>query len=171
MPLYTVSQLKASLHGGAKTDKFTIEFGTPAGDGSLTLGVDGPILCKATSFAQKTIGHASAFAQGRELKLPGNSEFDTWEVTFYQTPDHNLRKMFIKWMSAIDNFGANTHTCDPDAFMTTAKVIQLGCNGEDSAHYEFFNLWPSMVSEVQVDAETVNTLQQFQVTFTYSHWE
>lgn len=172
MALYTVAQLKAALGSGAKVDKFTIEFGTPSGDGALTLGTDGPILCKSTSFPEKTLATIEVWEQGRKLKLPGDSEFDTeWTVTFYQTADHALRKMFIEWMRKIDDFGKNKHTCSPSDFMIEAKVQQLDCDGNPSAEYTFFNMFPNRVTEVEVDGENINSIQQFAVSFNYSHWE
>ena len=171
--LYTVSQLKAALTGGgAKVDKFTIEMGTPAGDGSLTLGVDGPILCKSTSFPEKTIGLSSAFIQGRELRLPGDSVYPTeHEITFYNTADHAIRNMFKKWMSSIDNFGTNFHTCNPEQFVVEIKIHQLDCNGEPVATATLHNAWPSALTQVEVDSETINQIEMFTVRFTYSHWD
>lgn len=172
MPIYTVSDLKAALGQGAKVDKFTIELGVPSGDGTLTLGADGPVLIKATSFPEKTLGQIEVWEQGRKLILPGDTAFsNTWTVTFYQTVGHDIRKMFIKWMDAIDNFEQNKHVCTPDMFMVEGKVNQLGCEGNETASYLFHNMFPSVVGEVTVDGSQPNQIQEFTVTFTYSHWD
>ena len=104
--------------------------------------------------------------------IPGNTEFtNEWSVTFYQTAGHDLRKMFIEWMRSIDDFGANNHNCNPSMYMVEGNVQQLACEGDVSASYVFYNMFPSRVGEVQIDGETANTIQQFEVTFTFSHWE
>ena len=172
MALYSLNELKTALNGGARADKFTIQFGVPAGDGSLTLGTEGPILCKATSFPAKTIATIEVWEQGRKLKLPGDTTFDEeWTIQFYQTADHKLRKMFIDWMSKIDNFHTNNHTCTPADFMVEAKVQQLGCDGKVTAEYTFYNMFPSTVTAVEVDGENINTVEIFSVNFNYSDWE
>jgi hypothetical protein len=170
--LYTVNQLKNALQtNGAKTDKFTIRFGTPAGDGSLSLGVDGPILCKATSFPARQIGASEAWIQGRKLPLPGDTTYDEeWELEFYNTTDHKLRQMFNKWMDTIDNYETNSHTCNPSMLMVDADVMQLACDGSIAAGYTFHNMYPANLQVVEVNGETINTIQIFRVSFRFSHW-
>ena len=171
MALYTVTQLKNALGQGAKTDRFTIVLDAPAGDATLTLGTDGPVLVKSTTFPDKKIGHCEVYEQGRKLIIPGNTEFNNeWNITFYQTADHNLRKMFINWMNSIDDYTTNNHNCNPSMFMVTGKVQQLSCDGAVSAEYEFHNMFPSSVGAVSVDGEQMNKIQEFEVTFTYSDW-
>jgi hypothetical protein len=170
--LYTVDQLRTALQtNGAKVDKFTIRFGTPSGNGSFTLGSDA-ILCKATSFPSKTIGTAEVWVQGRKLPLPGDTTFEEeWEVTFYNTTDHKLRQMFINWMTAIDNYTTNRHICDPSLYMIEAEVMQLDCNGGVASAYRFFNMFPANIQAVELDGSQINEVQQFRVSFKFSHWE
>lgn len=170
--LHTVTELKNVLGQGAKVDRFTIQLDAPAGDGSLTIGTDGPVLCKAATFPEKTIGACEVWVQGRMLNIPGNEAFpNTWDLTFYQTAGHDMRKMFIKWMSSIDSYKSNTHNCNPSMFMVDGKVQQLSCEGEVSAEYTFHNMYPSGISAVTTDGSQINTIQEFTVTFTYSDWE
>lgn len=170
--LYNVSQLKAALQtNGAKSDKFTIRFGAPAGDNSLNLGADGQILCKGASFPQKTISSMEAWVQGRRLHLPGNTSYaEDWELEFYNTTDHSLRQMFLSWMDALDNYEKNTHVCNPSMFMVDADVMQLDCNGDASAGYTFHNLFPSQVGAIELSGEASNNIEIFKVQFSFSHW-
>jgi hypothetical protein len=170
--LYTVNQLKNALQtNGAKTDKFTIRFGTPAGDGSLTLGVDGPILCKAASFPDKSIGTMDVWIQGRKLPLPGDTTFpESWDIEFYNTADHKIRQMFIAWMDKIDNYETNSHTCNPSMFMVDAEVMQLDCDGNVIAGYQFHNMFPSDIGNIDLNGETPNSIQSFKVALKFSHW-
>lgn len=170
--LYTIDQLRSQLQkNGAKTDKFTIRLGTPSGNSNFTLG-DRAILCKASTFPSKQIGTAEVWVQGRKLPLPGDTTFDDeWEVTFYNTTDHDLRKIFIEWMTAIDNYADNKHICDPSLYMTEADVLQLDCNGQAAAAYRFYNLYPANVQSIELDGSQINEVQQFRVSFRFSHWE
>ncbi|AEA86383.1 putative tail tube protein [Campylobacter phage PC5] len=172
MPLYTVDKLANALKGGAKSDKYFIEIGTPLGAPEVAFTEEDIILCKTASFPERTLGEVEAFVQGRKLKLPGDSTFDAaWSPVFYQTPDHNIRAKFLTWIDKIDVYKNNYHTCDPYSLMVTAKVHQVNCNGEPVATYEFFNVWPSKVGEIEVAADKTNSIQEFTVDFTYSHWE
>jgi hypothetical protein len=172
MALYTITDLKNVLGQGAKVDRFTIDLSVPAGNAALTLGTTGGVLVKSSAFPDKQIGKCEVWEQGRKLIIPGNTEFtNEWSVTFYQTADHNLRKMFIKWMSEIDDYATNNHNCNPTQYMVDGKVQQLSCEGVVSAEYLFHNMYPSHIAEVVVDGQTINTIEEFQVTFTFSHWE
>lgn len=169
--LFDVSVLKSTLGGGAKTDKFTIEFGAPTGNSALNLGETGAVLCKTASFPQMKLGGVEVYAQGRALVVPGETQFDnTWTLDFYQTVDHKLRQMFIEWLRGIDDFSTNNHTCTPADWMVDAVVYQLGCNGEPTAKYRFFNMFPDTISEVRVDGSQLNAIQEFSVSFHFSHW-
>jgi hypothetical protein len=170
--LYTVEQLKNALKvNGAKADKFTIRFSTPAADSKLTLKTEDMILCKSTSFPDKQIGEMVAWVQGRKLTLPGDTEFTAeWTLEFYNTTDHKLRKMFIDWMDQMDNYETNSHTCNPSTFMVDADVMQLDCKGGIAAGYTFHNMFPSHVEQIDVSGETINTIQVFRVSFRFSHW-
>lgn len=170
--LYTVSALKQQLNGGAKTDKFTIEFGAPTGNGTFSLGETGAVLCKSSVFPSVKIGSIDAWIQGRKLIIPGDTEYDNnWTVDFYQTANHKLRQMYIEWMKSIDNYIDNNHTCVPADWSVEAVVMQLGCDGIPTAKYRFYNMFPSNISEVKIDGSQINNIQEFNVTFTYSHWD
>jgi hypothetical protein len=174
MAFYTVNDLKGALGGGnaAMSNKYAIVFGTPAGDPSLALGPDAPILCSATSFPSKKINEVDVWVQGRKLILPGDTAFESeWKLTFYQRADHNLRKMFIKWMNKIDDYASNSHTCDPASLMIEAEVHQLSCESTVAAKYKFFNMFPTDVGEIALSADAVQNPQTFTVAFKYSHWD
>ena len=172
MPLYTVDQLNASLKGGARSDKYYIEIGTPIGNASLSFSEDELILCNIASFPARNMGETNAWVQGRKLKYPGDSVFDEgWTITFYNTPNHDNRKKFIEWMNNIDTYIDNKHTCFPQDYMVNLKVHQVSCDGSNVASYQFFNAFPSNVSAIDIGSDKINTIEEFTVTFTYSHWD
>ena len=159
-----ISDLKTKLGGGLRTAKYELSIGTP---GALD-NID--TLCKATSFPQVTIGQVEVWSQGRKAMLQGESEYDhTWDVTFYETEGHDLREEFISWMKAIDDVADNKHT--DETSMQTAKVGQLDGKGEITAEYEFTNLWPQVVSTIELADENVNVIGEFTVTFSFDYWQ
>jgi hypothetical protein len=158
-----ISDLKTKLGAGLRPNKYQVSINTPSNLSTIDT------LCKSTSFPQKTIGQVEVWSQGRKAMLQGETEYDhTWDVTFYETEDHSLREEFIAWMQLIDNTKENLHE---DGYMDTAKVAQLNGQGDITAEYEFTNLWPQVVSTIEVADETVNTVGEFTVTFSFDYWE
>ena len=169
--LFDVATLKAAIGAGAKVDKFSIEFVAPTVNASFALGLNDIILCKSTSFPAVTLGEMDVWVQGRKVLIPGDVSYDnSWSLDFYQTANHALRQKFIQWISQIDDYATNNHTCSPSDWSVNAKVYQLGCDGNIVAGYEMFNMFPKSVSDVKVDGSSINSLQEFSVDFTYSHW-
>lgn len=172
MPLYTIDKLNASLKGGARSDKYFIEIGSPVGVPGLSFGEDDLVLCNIASFPPRNLGEADVWVQGRKLKIPGDSIFDqSWNIEFYNTPQHDNRSKFLEWMNAIDTYINNHHTCHPEDFMVTLKIHQVNCEGKAVATYEIYNAWPSVVGAIDVGADKINQIETFSVEFTYSHWD
>lgn len=170
--ILTINDLKAALRGGAKTDKYLIEIGTPVGSPDLAFTKDDIVLVHAASFPARNIGVMNAWVQGRPLKIPGDSSFEeTWNITAYQTPDHSGRKKFIQWMDKIDSYINNFHTSVPNDFMVQIRAKQLDQDGNITAEYLLHNCFPTNVGEIELDSKTPNELQSYAVQFTYSHWE
>lgn len=158
-----ISDLKTKLGAGLRLSKYQVSINTPNNLDNIDT------LCKATSFPQKTIGQVEVWSQGRKAMLQGETEYDhTWDVTFYETANHTLREEFIAWMQMIDNTKENSHT---DGYMDTAKISQLDGQGNITAEYEFANLWPQVVSTIEMGDDTVNTIGEFTVTFSFDYWE
>lgn len=158
-----ISDLKTKLGAGLRTSKYQVTINTPNNLDTIDT------LAKSTSFPQKTIGQVEVWSQGRKAMLQGETEYDhTWDVTFYETVDHSLREEFIAWMQLIDNTKENLHF---DGLMDTAKIAQLNGIGEKTAEYEFANLWPQVVSSIEMSDDGVNVVGEFTVTFSFDYWE
>lgn len=159
-----ISDLKTALGSGARTTKYKVNINTPNNIGTIDT------LCKSAAFPQVTIGQIEIWSQGRKAMLQGETEFDnTWDVTFYETEDHSLRTEFIAWMKAIDDTQTNTHVNETE--MKIAKVFQLDGSGNETAEYEFTNLWPQVVSTTEMSDDSVNAIGEFTVTFSFDYWE
>lgn len=166
-----VSKLKTALGAGARQSKYKINMSTPAqiqGNHGETINT----LCNAQSFPGVTQGPINVYIQGRKLVLPGDTEYEsTWSVTFYQTEAHELRKVFLAWMKAMDDFHNNKHQGDLAQLMVDAEVSQLDHDEKETITYLFKDLHPQSVSQVEVSDETQNEIQRFEVTFSYTSWQ
>lgn len=100
----TWRDLREQLNRGAgvRTNKFLLEFSIPLH------GAEHPwkwnILCKATSFPQRSMHTASMWRFGRKYNLRGETNFnDTWTLTFEDDSALLLRKNLDRWFREIDD--------------------------------------------------------------------
>jgi hypothetical protein len=166
-----LEELKHALGSGSRANKYRVNFSVPAAvpTNSNLQNVDA--LCKASMFPSMTIGKIEVFNQGRKLVLPGDTTYtNSWNLTFYTTEDHGLRKDLISWMVAADHFQNNTHTGQPAAVMGEMSVEQLDSAGNPTAKYTFHNVWVEEVSELAVGDDQVDTLLEFDAIFAFTDW-
>lgn len=113
---------------GVRTNKFLLEFTIPLH------GAEHPwkwnVLCKATSFPQRSMHTANMWRFGRKYNLRGETNFnDTWTLTFEDDSSLSLRKNFDRWFREIDDTrlqhtGLNVYANlgNPDARLLTRQV-------------------------------------------------
>lgn len=100
----TWRDLRAQLNRGAgvRTNKFLLEFSIPLHNATHPWKWN--ILCKATSFPQRSMHTASMWRFGRKYNLRGETNFnDTWTLTFEDDSTLALRKDFDRWFKEIDD--------------------------------------------------------------------
>lgn len=163
----SVDALKGKLGTGARPNKYKI-FINRVGDGET---IDA--LAKAASLPDATIGVIELFSQGRKLPIAGDATYaGTWDVTFYNTADLGLKQLFEDWMNEIDSFKDNTRAVDNiNDYIDTLQVQQLKGDNSIAATYVIHNAWPSAISAVDLADDANDTVSEFTVTFSYSHWE
>lgn len=166
-----ISDLKSALNAGARASKYRLNFSVPAAISTTSNLQNADILCKATSFPSMTIGQIEVFNQGRKFIVPGDTTYEnSWTVSFYNTEDHALRRDMISWMRSADDFQNNTHSGNPAAVMGELSVEQLDSAGNPTALYTFHNVFVSEVGTIEVGDDQVDTIQEFDVTFSFSDW-
>jgi len=166
-----LAELKSAIGAGARPNKYRINFSVPATVPVSSNLQNADTLCKATQFPGVTLGQIEVFNQGRKLLIPGDTTYEnTWTLTFYNTEDHGLRKDMIAWMKAADHFQNNQHSGNPGAIMGELSVEQLDSAGNPTAKYTFHNVFVSEVATLEVGDDQVDTIQEFDVTFTFSDW-
>jgi hypothetical protein len=166
-----LAELKSALGAGARANKYRINFSVPAVVATTSNLQNVDTLCKASNFPGMTIGAIEVFNQGRKLLIPGDTTYtNTWALTFYNTEDHAFRKDMIAWMKAADHFQNNQHSGNPGAIMTELSVEQLDSAGNPTAKYTFHNVFVSEIGELAVGDDTADTIQEFDVTFSFSDW-
>jgi len=166
-----LAELKGALGAGARASKYRVNFSVPAAVPVTSNLQNVDALCKASNFPSVTIGQIEVFSQGRKLMLPGDTTYtNAWTLSFYNTEDHALRKDMISWMKAADHFQNNSHSGNPAALMGELSVEQLDSAGNPTAKYTFHNVFVQEVGELAVGDDQIDTIQEFDVTFSFTDW-
>jgi hypothetical protein len=166
-----IEKLKSHLKMGARGNKYKIKIAAPQGandDDQINT------LCKGASIPAKSIGQIEVFTQGRKIVVAGDATYESsWTLTFWNTEDHDLRSKFIDWLKFIDNFDEHKRDAtDMNSYMSSsAQVEQLSTvDNSVKATYEFKNLWPVNISEIELADDQQDTIEEFSVEFAYSHY-
>ena len=173
----TISQFKSALiGGGARPNLFEVELTT------LPAGIDWDAnslryMCNAAQLPAQNVANIDVPFRGRIFKIAGDRTIDTWTVTIINDESFNLRKAFEQWSELIAKLDNNLGATDPSAYMTNAKVFQLGrgstkssvdSTGETNsvlAEYEFVDIWPSAVAAIDLSYDSSDAIEDFTVEF------
>tara|TARA_B100001250_G_scaffold283334_1_gene245499 strand:- start:151 stop:741 length:591 start_codon:yes stop_codon:yes gene_type:complete len=173
----TISNFKSALiGGGARPNLFEVELTTlPAG-----LSWDADIfryMCKAASMPASTIANIDVPFRGRIFKVAGDRTIEPWTVTIINDENFRIRNAMEQWVDLIAKLDNNLGATDPSAYMTNAKVFQLGrgsspqsqTNAGDAnavlKEYEFIDIFPTSVSAIDLSYDSSDTIEEFTVDF------
>jgi|TARA_B100000035_G_scaffold49093_1_gene37622 hypothetical protein len=173
----TISQFKSALiGGGARPNLFEVELTTLPG--GIPWDADNfRFMCKAANLPASNIANIDVPFRGRIFKVAGDRTIDTWTITIINDEGFALRTAMEAWMDQIAKLENNLGTTLPEAYMTNASVFQLGrgstassrSNAGDSnvvlAEYEFIDIFPTEVSQIDLSYDSSDTIEEFTVTF------
>ena len=174
MPL-NITEFKGALTGdGARPNMFQVTIDNPVEQlGNFKT----PFLVKVAEIPAATIGEIQLFYQGRPVKYAGDRTFADWTVTIINDEGFLLRNAFEEWSNLIADLGTNLGATDPSAYMTNAKVYQLGRGSTPSSkdntgtsnavlkEYEFIDIFPTNVSQIDLSYDSSDTIEEFTVEF------
>ena len=122
----TISNFKADLiGGGARSNLFEVELTTlPAG---ISWDADSfRYMAKAATLPASNIANIDVPFRGRIFKIAGDRTIDPWTVTIINDEGFKLRNAFEECADLIAKQDNNLGATDPAAYMTNAKLNQLG---------------------------------------------
>ena len=173
----TISNFKAALiGGGARPNLFEVEMTTlPAG---ISWDADSfRYMCKAATLPASNIANIDVPFRGRIFKIAGDRTIDPWTVTIINDEGFKLRNAFEEWTDLIAKLDNNLGATDPAAYMTNAKVFQLGRGSSASSksntgtanavlkEYEFIDIFPTNVQAIDLSYDSTDTIEEFTVDF------
>ncbi len=169
----SIEEFKAALSGGGvRPTMFQVEMTFPDSvviDPAQSTD-EGVFLIKASNLPASNIGSIDVPFRGRKLKVSGDRTFDDWNVTVTNDISFGLRKGFEKWSELIQNMNYVMGAGELNEYFATAIVRQLDRDGNQLRAYAFQGIWPTSVSEVALDFDSVDTVEEYQVTFKVQYW-
>ena len=189
---FNINQFKNQLtFGGARPSLFQVQLSLPLNlsdptDNGIVDAAGLPasvverklaFMCKATSIPQSIVSSIDVPYFGRKVKVAGNRTFENWTITVINDEDFMIRKYMEHWLASINGHATNIKnsgiTSEPASYQATAIVRQFSKGPEQLAirAYKFANIFPTEVSTIELNWETVDAIEEFTVTFAYDFWE
>ena len=174
----TISDFKSRLvGGGARPNLFEVRM-TDLPD----FVADWPsetfqFMCKAAALPASNIAPIDVPFRGRIFKVAGDRTIDTWTITIINDEDFRIRNAMEAWMNGIAKLSNNLGATNPSAYMRNATVFQLGrganprstdADGDRNAvlaEYEFIDMFPTNISQIDLSYDSSDTIEEFTVEF------
>jgi hypothetical protein len=170
MAILGVDDFKSKLKGGgARPNLFNCKLNFPAfalGDAELT-----SFMVKGAQLPSSNVTPITVPFRGRQLKIAGDRTFEEWTVTVINDTGFEVRDSMERWMNGINSHNANTGFNDPADYQTDLSVDQLDKDGLVIKTYNFRSCFPTVISAIDLNYDTVDTIEEFQVTFQVQYWE
>ena len=166
----SIDNFKANLTGGgARANQFRITF-TTAPLAPITIPPSSQFLCKAAALPGQTITEIAVPFRGRNLYLAGDREFETWDSTFINDTNFDIRNAIESWMNMMNNLVDNTGQPNVSNYTADLTVRQLGRDNAILKEYRLMNCMPTVVAPIDLSMDTASAIEEFAVTWRYTHF-
>ena len=158
---------KAQLAGGgARANQFAIIFPTNV----VGIPRSSEFLCKAAALPGQTVTEIAVPFRGRNLYVAGDREFETWETTFINDTPFDIRNAMEAWLNAMNNLETNSGLANVSDYTSNVLIKQLGRDNAVLKEYTLINCMPTVVSPIELSMDTASAIEEFTVTWRYTHF-
>lgn len=169
---FNINEIKSQLtFGGAKASLFQVQITNPI-NGIADLKV--PFMVQAAAIPESTLGTIEVPYFGRKVKIAGDRTFAEWTVTVMNDEDFLIRNAMEQWMASINSHQGNIRnlaSASPSQYKAQAQITQYSKTGAALRTYSFNGLFPTSISAIEMDWNTTDAIETFQVTFQYDYWD
>ena len=167
----SLSNFKSALqYGGARPSLFDMTIFTP----HVLTGVDLGSMsfhCNVSAIPPLTVTPIEKQYFGRTVKIPGDIVFGDLSTTIINAEDYKIRNAIEVWMDNINTTVDNEGFSDNDSWVSSASLRQYGKDGNAIIDYDFWDIWPTTISEIALSYDTASDIEQFDVTWAYNYYE
>ena len=168
-----IDDFKANLiGGGARANQFRVTITPPPG---IAIGLDvrrTSFMVKGTNLPAQELTPIEVPFRGRKIYIAGDREFsETWTTTFINDTDFMVRNALERWSNGINDLALNTGVIDPADYQTDLTVEQLDRDDTILKTYILRNCFPTTIAEIGLDMSSNDAIEEFAVTWKYTHLE
>ena len=168
-----IDDFKANLiGGGARANQYRVTVTPPPG---IAIGLDvrrASFLVTASRLPESNLGEIAVPFRGRNIYVAGDRPApETWTTTFFNDTDFMVRNAMERWHNGINNFADNTGVTSAADFQKDLFVEQLDRDDKILKSYIFRNAFPLTISAIDLTNEETTTIETFEVTWRYQHYE
>ena len=154
--------------GGARANQFKVVITSRFITDSESL----TFLCRSASLPAMTIGEVPVFYRGRQIYVAGDRTFADWTVTVYNDGDWVARRNMENWNNALQEIGSDTGGAhNPSDYYGTIDVTQLDRSDNPLRTAQLIDAWPTNVGEIALAYDTVDAVEEFDVTFRFNYMQ
>jgi hypothetical protein len=168
---FNINELRSQLvFGGAKASLFQVVISNPANN---VADLKTPFMVKAAALPASNLGMIEVPYFGRKVKIAGDRTFEDWTVTIINDEDFLIRNAMEQWSASINSHQGNTTqfgSASPLQYKSSATITQFSKTGVAIREYTINGLYPTTVAAIDMAWETVDAIEEFQVTFAYDWW-
>lgn len=164
---FNINEFKSQLvGGGARPTLFQVQIVNPI----LPIAdFKVPFMVKTAAIPGSTVGSFNVPYFGRQVKYAGDRTFEDWQVTVINDEDFAVRNAMEAWSNAINSHDSNTRAL-PQEYKSNGVVTQYSKDGRALRTYVFEGMFPLTIDSIPLSWETVDTVEEFGVTFQYDLW-
>ena len=168
-----IDDFKANLiGGGARANQYRVTITPPPG---IAIGLDvrrASFLVTASNLPASNLGEVAVPFRGRNIYVAGDRPApEAWSTTFFNDTDFMVRNAMERWHNGINNFADNTGVTNAADFQTDLFVEQLDRDDTILKTYIFRNAFPTSVGQIDLTNEETTTIETFEVSWRYQHFE
>ena len=154
--------------GGARANQFRVDIFS----GFITDSESLSFLCRSASLPAMTVGEVPVFYRGRQIYVAGDRTFADWTVTVYNDGGWVARSNLENWNNALQEIGESTVGAqDPSQYYGQILVTQLDRSDNPLRRAILSNAWPTNVAEIALAYDTVDVVEEFDVTFRFNYMQ
>lgn len=169
---FNINEIQAQLTlGGARPSLFQVFITNPV---NSTGDLKTPFMVRTAQLPASTLGLIEVPYFGRKVKIAGDRTFAEWTTTVVNDEDFLVRNGIENWMNDINSHAGNVRnfaSANDQQYKSTAEVTQYSKTGVPIRVYKFHGLWPINVSEIELDWNSTDVMEEFAVTWQYDYWE
>lgn len=164
---------------GARPNLFECKLQFPPFANIGTPGEKFTFMARAASLPGSTVNSVPVMYFGREFKFAGNRVFQDWAVTIINDEDFLVRNAFERWLEGLNAHGTGLRSnlaLTPSEYQAgdqsgdVASVVQYGKNGDVIKRYNFFGMFPTDITPIDLDWGSNDNIEEYTVTFAYQWW-